>query len=191
MKIDTETDVLDLLQPGCISERMLIGSDQIKQNGARFCEEMTKRLNLEIYRTALEAQKAADWYWMENQAERENPGSETCYIGTRVKLNRGSVQLMWYRNRTVPVDKAKPSGPRKVMSTYIQTKSSRKAGPQHYDMRTFKNEPGWAKEVIEKVEEIYRRVRKRIYRLQESKRHIKQYRLMLEQELNEQKYHEQ
>lgn len=164
---------LELLEPALLDERSEITADVLSVEKERFVTEVRSQIERALAVLAVEAQQEADMYWASHNLAREDAGEdEQGRIGTRVRIiGKVSLSAEWYRNRFVS---AAPNEKKLVFSTYI--KKGRKL---NYSMTNFKNEPQWAKDLIERVESRYVMFRARAAALTKVRRALCEYEKLL------------
>ena len=164
---------LELLEPSLVDERSEITSDVLSVERERFVTEVRSQIERALAVLAVEAQQEADMYWASHNLAREDASEdEQGRIGTRVRIiGKGSLSAEWYRNRFVS---AAPNEKKLVFSTYIKKGKNLK-----YSMTNFKNEPQWARELIEQVESRYVMFRKRAAAISKVRRALCEYEKLL------------
>lgn len=157
----------DLLQRDNVIDRMLVPVSDLSLEAETFLHSVDTLVEHELKILALEGKKYSDGFWAESeQAKLEKLAN--CYIGTRVRLLKGTVSLEWYRNTTRP---AMGEGkPKQVFSKYLPRGASAR-----YPTRYFEREPQWAKNAITFVEDGYEKIRKRVEVLQNIRREMRKY----------------
>ncbi len=114
-----------------------------------------------------------DYYWEGNESAREEGvAEELSFVGTRVRILNGSLQMEWFRNRTRPDQGAG----KQVFSTHLK-----KGKGYRYSDSLFKKEPKWARDAIKEVEDRYELLRRRAAILSSMRKNLRDY----EQLLNE------
>lgn len=150
-------------------ERFLFTDKMLEAESRGFVSTLDELVQNEILVVALDARKQADSYWEASLSAREDGDPNNyCYVGTRVRFLRGTLQFEWFKNRTKPGEGE--GKPRKVYSTYIP-----KGSGYRYSRALFKKEPEWAQEEINTVEDRYALLRKRSALLSAIKKNLREY----------------
>jgi hypothetical protein len=155
-------------------ERSRVPMENLEAEGRAFIAELRARIEKELVVTAVGAQRQADMYWAANKSAREEAGAdEQGRAGTRVRIVDSTLVAEWYKNRFI---KLQPGGKKKrVFSTYLK-KGAALRYPKHY----FKEEPQWARAVIELVETRYVLMRQRANVLAKMRRALAEYERLID-----------
>lgn len=169
----TNEELRELLQRDAGDERDEFKESKLEEESREFIRNARTLLEHELLVNAVDARKQADYYWEANESAREEGVAEDLsFVGTRVRIINGSLQMEWFRNRTRPDQGAG----KQVFSTHLK-----KGKGFRYSESLFKKEPKWAREAITVVENRYELVRKRTAILSAIRKNLRDY----EQLLNE------
>lgn len=127
----------------------------------------------EVALLAAEAQQTATAFWALAISSRKNtPEGQRSYLGTRVRMIKGTLSIEWYRNGvSFNVDGTVKS----VLSRRIN-----KGTDFSYPKSAFAREPEWIKETIEIAEKRYSKIRERAAILTKIKRNLRAYEKLIE-----------
>lgn len=169
----TNEELRELLKRDAGDERDEFKESKLEEESREFIRNARTLLEHELLVNAVDARKQADYYWEANESAREEGVAEDLsFVGTRVRIINGSLQMEWFRNRTRPDQGAG----KQVFSTHLK-----KGKGFRYSESLFKKEPKWAREAITVVENRYELVRKRTAILSAIRKNLRDY----EQLLNE------
>lgn len=169
----TNEELRELLKRDAGDERDEFKESKLEEESREFIRNTRTLLEHELLVNAVDARKQADYYWEANESAREEGVAEDLsFVGTRVRIINGSLQMEWFRNRTRPDQGAG----KQVFSTHLK-----KGKGFRYSESLFKKEPKWAREAITVVENRYELVRKRTAILSAIRKNLRDY----EQLLNE------
>lgn len=161
-------------------DRENVSISHISEDALAFVADASALLDRELQLLLLEAQLAADSYWsVQREVQYTGVKGEQCSIGTRVRIINGTtLALDWYRNSYKDTKETiANNAKKKVYSRYIPKGTS-----DSYSMQLFKNEPLWARELIEFVEGKYAHLRRKSAAISKARRSINQYAALLAKE---------
>jgi hypothetical protein len=166
---ELNADIEDLLRPQSKELRIDLSEQFLCDRTESFLSSSKTLVEQELQTITLQARKYADAFWDANEAAREEGDpSSVCYIGTRIRVKQGTLQLEWFKNRTRPDRGA--SKPKQVFSTYLK-----KGKGFRYSDQTFNKEPQWAQEEIQITEDTYALLRRRAALLTILKKTLRDY----------------
>lgn len=128
----------------------------------------------EVALLAVDAQQTATAFWsVATEGRTDTPKDQRSYLGTRVRIINGSLNIEWYRNAV----SIHPGGEVKSVISHRIKKGTDYAYPK----TTFSKEPEWIKEVVEIAEKRYARIRERAAILTKIKRSLREYSKLIEE----------
>lgn len=146
---------------------------EIEQTSRDFLSSVRTFIERELLVTALRARDEAGIWW-ELSRDPDYIGSEgPTYLGTRARLKNGSLQCEWFRNSVRPEGGGKT---KQVFSRYLP-----KGTGTRYPSYHFKNEPLYARKLVEQIEDEYERLRKRAAILSAITRNLRDYEALIDQ----------
>lgn len=127
----------------------------------------------EVALLAAEAQQTATAFWsFAIDARKDSPEGKRSYLGTRVRIIKGSLSIEWYRNG---VSFNADGTVKSVLSKRIN-----KGTDFSYPKSSFAKEPEWIKESVEIAEKRYSKIRERAAILTKIKRNLRAYEKLIE-----------
>ena len=129
--------------PEMANKRFYVAADDLNQDSRLFIQSIHEQIQRELRVIALQGQKIADAYWEGIKAIRESDGADEAktYLGTRVRLHKGSVAFDWFRQRPNPnPEKGGTKSKTKVFSRYLK-----KGNQMRYSRHHFARDPDWLK----------------------------------------------
>ncbi|MFC6674037.1 conjugative transfer protein MobI(A/C) [Marinobacterium aestuariivivens] len=167
----TLEELEELLQNGKEAERQWVRDPELLAESKEFLRTVRAMIDREQRVIALDGLKLADSYWEANRDAREED-DEPCYLGTRVRIVKGTLHFEWFRNNARQyLGEGKP---KQIFSTYL-----RKGRGSRYSDSHFQNEPKWARDQIGTVEDGYELLRKRATLLSAIKKNLRDYEKIL------------
>jgi hypothetical protein len=127
----------------------------------------------EVALLAAEAQQVASAFWsLAISARKDVPGDKRSFLGTRVRMIKGTLSIEWYRNGvSFNVDGTVKS---------VLSKRINKGISCSYPKSAFTKEPEWIKESVEIAENKYSKIRERAAILTKIKRNLRAYDKLIE-----------
>lgn len=154
-------------------ERSIFTDQRLEEESREFICSVRALLETELLVSAVDARKEADGYWGANESAREEGIAEDLsFVGTRVRILNGSLQMEWFRNRTRPDQGAG----KQVFSTHLKKGKGFRYSDSH-----FKKEPKWARDAIKKTEDRYELLRKRAAILSSMRKKVREYEKLLDE----------
>lgn len=167
----TDEELRQMLKRDAEDERFVFTEPMLEEESREFIRTARTLLEHELLVSAVDARKQADYYWEGNESAREEGvAEELSFVGTRVRILNGSLQMEWFRNRTRPDQGAG----KQVFSTHLK-----KGKGYRYSDSLFKNEPKWARDAIKLVEDRYELLRKRAAILSAMRKNLRDYEQLL------------
>jgi hypothetical protein len=165
----TDVELQQMLHRDADEERFVFTAPLMENESREFLRNTRSLIDHELLVAAVDARKQADSYWEANESAREEGDPDNLsFVGTRVRIINGSLQLEWFRNRTRP--ELGQGKPKKVFSTYL-----RKGRGHRYNKALFSKEPEWARVEINNVEDRYELLRKRAALLSSLRKTLREY----------------
>lgn len=163
----TGEELTQMLHRDAEDERFVFTEPMLEKESREFLCTARALLEHELLVSAVDARKQADYYWEANESAREDGiAEELSFVGTRVRILNGSLQMEWFRNRTRP-DQGEG---KQVFSTHLK-----KGKGFRYSDALFKKEPEWARKAIAQVENRYELLRRRAAILSAIKKNLRDY----------------
>lgn len=127
----------------------------------------------EVALLAVDAQQTATAFWnLAISGRKDAPKEQRSYLGTRVRIINGSLNIEWYRNS---VSMNADGTVKNVLSNRIK-----KGTDFSYPKSVFAKEPEWIKETVEIAEKRYSKIRERAAILTKIKRNLREYEKLIE-----------
>lgn len=127
----------------------------------------------EVALLAAEAQQTATAFWsLAISARKDVPDNKRSFLGTRVRMIKGTLSIEWYRNG---VSFNADGTVKSVLSKRINKGTS-----CSYPKSAFSKEPEWIKESVEIAEKRYSKIRERAAILTRIKRNLRAYEKLIE-----------
>ena len=99
----TDEELRQMLKRDAEDERFVFTEPMLEEESREFIRTARTLLEHELLVSAVDARKQADYYWEGNESAREEGvAEELSFVGTRVRILNGSLQMEWFRNRTRP-----------------------------------------------------------------------------------------
>lgn len=165
-------ELKQMLNRDAENERFVFTESILEAESREFIRTVKTVLEHELLVSAVDARKQADYYWEGNESAREEGLAEDLsFVGTRVRILNGSLQMEWFRNRVRPDQGAG----KQVFSTHLK-----KGNGYRYSDTYFKKEPKWARDAIKLVEDRYELLRRRTAILSAMKKNLRDYEKLLD-----------
>lgn len=169
----TDEELRQMLKRDAEDTRFAFKEPMLEKESREFIRTARTLLEHELLVSAVDARKQADYYWEGNVSAREDGvAEELSFVGTRVRILNGSLQMEWFRNRTRPDQGAG----KQVFSTHLK-----KGKGYRYSDSLFKKEPKWARDAIKLVEDRYELLRKRAAILSAMRKNLRDYERLLDE----------
>lgn len=169
----TDEELRRMLKRDADEERSAFTEQMLEKESRDFIRSVRALLEHELLASAVDARMQADKYWEANESAREDGiAEELSFVGTRVRILNGSLQMEWFRNRTRPDQGAG----KQVFSTHLK-----KGKGFRYSESLFKREPKWARDAIKDVEDRYELLRKRAAILSSMRKNLRDYEQLLDE----------